>query len=153
MVYFSEVENRSTKPFTAFYNARKNGKLPLHSYTIATRNRPLCYICAEVIIMCLRCFLTSKKSGPNVKEEPPASPLAREECFRSISRPTQRCSHRADLALAYIITQKTNTTGVRTYSERSCQLHLSLSFTCFSQTTMTGGRFHCFCFNFLIYPR
>ena len=71
LVYFCKVKNRSTKPFTAFYNARKNGKLPLHSYTIATRNRPLCYICAEVIIMCLRCFLTSKKSGPNVKEEPP----------------------------------------------------------------------------------
>lgn len=53
--------------------------------------------------MCLCCYPIIKKSGPNVKEEPPATPLAREERFRSISRPTQRCSHRVDLALAYII--------------------------------------------------
>ncbi len=31
--------------------------------------------------MCLRCFLTSKKSGPNVKEEPPDTLLAGEERF------------------------------------------------------------------------
>lgn len=103
LVYFCKVKNRSTKPLTAFYNARKNGKLPLHSYTTATRNRPLCYICAEVIIMCLCCYPIIKKSGPNIKEEPPATPLAREERFRSISRPTQRRGHRVALALALII--------------------------------------------------
>lgn len=53
--------------------------------------------------MCLCCYPIIKKSGPNIKEEPPATPLAREERFRSISRPTQRCSRRVVLVLTYII--------------------------------------------------
>lgn len=103
LVYFSGVENRSTKPFTAFYNARKNGKLPLHSYTTATRNRPLCYICAEVIIMCLRCFLASKKSDPNVKVEPPLHLPHAGSAFDRSAPPRSTMDDRSLLALAYSI--------------------------------------------------